>query len=432
MFKKAIRNRQLTTALVILLAILIFASPLITVKSQGIYEQENKLAGDNKEKSTVIVTGQKYKMNYGKEQEIEKAIQERLEEIEKKEDIPQEKTAAEMVKAIKAKENGAGKGKSGSGGNGNGGNGNGSGNNSSNPGGHHSGMTEEEEEAWEKEKNKPKISIEGLEGGKTYTGAFFNFKLLARDYAGKPISWGNNGHVEVYADTAAVEGQTGYYSGSWTNYKIRIKKGPNIIRIVAVDAEGNRTVEDYVIYGDPDTSSEVIGRVRFVFDLTNVGKGYLVDETVPVYRDESAANLIVRVLQEKGYYVALTEESADVGYYLASIKGNKLLAGYSISPERHELITTEGGYWGQETGQKDPTFDSLAEKDFYWGSGWMYSVKDKSHSSWTAPNIGMSNYFIGDSSYGTKEIMLWWTNCVGSDFAGGWNTNIVSTRQWWL
>ncbi|MDD7512133.1 MAG: hypothetical protein PUK21_07185 [Peptostreptococcaceae bacterium] len=431
MFKKAIRNRQLTTALVILLAILIFASPLITVKSQGIYEQENKLAGDNKEKSTVIVTGQKYKMNYGKEQEIEKSIQERLEEIEKKEDIPQEKTAAEMVKAIKAKENGAGKGKSGSGGNGNGGNGNGSGNNSSNPGGHHSGMTEEEEEAWEKEKRKPRIYTKGLEGGKTYTGSILNFEVKAKDYSGKTIIWGNNGHVEVYADTDFVEGKWSYYGDGSVNYTINLKKGYNIIRIVAVDGDGNRTVQDYVIYGDPDAAAEIIGNTRFIFDLTNVGKGILIDETVVVYKDEAVAHLIERVLREHGYQAYLKEGSANAGGYFHYVWGKGLIDGYYISPERTALINREGGRWGESTPSYDPNLSSIGEGDFFVGSGWMYSVKDKSSTSWFAPNIGVSSYLIGSPGYNTTAVKFWWTNCIGMDFEGGWNTNPAGGYQWW-
>ena len=437
------KKNFILAGIISVLAMMIILVPAYVVSSGKPYSEGAGIDSENEMRSQVIVTGSDYRLNYEKEQEIKEAEEERYQQVQKEQEERREQnvvptTAAEIVQEWDSENDDGGGGQdqnqsgtgSGSGDNGQGSDGGGQtgGDETFEPGdggGTGSGWGDDiYDQEHEEIKLKPRLVVKDWDSGstdingRTYNGSFATFSLTARDYKNNLIS-----DIQFYASGKKLVGVSGKFNyQQQLNYVVRLKDGANSIRIIVTDSEGNRRIEDYVIYGDTSKPNPVGGQVRLRLDLRALNKGFLIDETVDYYKGESTANLIQRVLNSHGYTVYLgSSGSIDAGAYIRSVSKPGMLKGYWISEDLDRQIQSEGGQWGQPTYQHpEGNYDYLEEKDFYSGSGWTYWVKERYEASEYAPSYGVSNYFITGSC---MQITLAWTNCIGADYGGVWNPN---------
>ena len=88
--------------------------------------------------------------------------------------------------------------------------------------------------------------------------------------------------------------------------------------ITVTDAEDNTTELTYSIFCTAAESGERIGTVHISVEATTVGSGILLSQDVDIYEGETAAETVVRMLQNNGYSVDYTG-NYETGFYLARI-----------------------------------------------------------------------------------------------------------------
>lgn len=121
--------------------------------------------------------------------------------------------------------------------------------------------------------------------------------------------------------------------------------------------------------------SEIEGYITISVEKFSLGQGYFIEPTkVPFYKDDKGSDLITRILGEGNYK---NTGSIEDSFYLARIKDtsneNIIFPEHIVEATAGNLDTTRGDEW-------------LGEFDYYYMSGWMYSVNG------IFPNYGFSAY----------------------------------------
>ena len=98
-----------------------------------------------------------------------------------------------------------------------------------------------------------------------------------------------------------------------------------------------------------------------------VGLGTLIDEEVKVPAGYTIAQVVEERLQAYGYITSGYGESTNSSYWLTRIAKGGLTSGWSISEEQRARLELEG----LTVDDSQFSADSLGEKDFTSGSGWM-------------------------------------------------------------
>ena len=115
-----------------------------------------------------------------------------------------------------------------------------------------------------------------------------------------------------------------------------------------------------------------------------VGLGTLIDEYVDLEGSTTIARIVEDRLAAYAYTTIHDGSASDGSYFLRHIQKPGILQGWSVSEEERSLLEMEGIYLNEEI----TNLDSLGEKNFTEGSGWMITLNHyyigQSMGTWTA------------------------------------------------
>jgi len=226
------------------------------------------------------------------------------------------------------------------------------------------------------DKNNPVIEI-SIADGQTVHDNPYTVKLKA---------WSHDQHtLQISQMKLYLNGQEklndsltpdGFYE-----YNLELTEGANQIYVRVEDSEQYVTEKYLTLYFNADKES---ARVRFILSANVVGLGTLIDE----YVDLEGSTTIARIVEDRlaAYaYTTIHDGSANDGsYFLRHIQKPGILQGWNVSEEERSLLEMEGIYLNEEI----TNLDSLGEKNFTEGSGWMITLNHyyigQSMGTWTA------------------------------------------------
>lgn len=165
-----------------------------------------------------------------------------------------------------------------------------------------------------------------------------------------------------------------------------------------------------------------IGYATIVLDATTVGCGILDSDTYEIVQGETAAEALLRFLDEYGYD-AVYDGTAKNAFYLRKISRGDMC--YDAAPDTHlwDMILRDGINLNSDTHSRD----SLGEFDYTMGSGWMYAVNG------SYPGRAMSNYYLkdGDTLY-LRFTLSYGKDIGGYDSTGGGYGSLSSYCGLWI
>lgn len=247
--------------------------------------------------------------------------------------------------------------------------------------------------------NPPTIetNLDGFSG--TIENEEFTFTVKARTYTGDVIY---SDHIEVTLDGETLVNPTGSTIFEYVLYLFsQDEYSDHYLTVTAWDDEGNSAFVDYVINYHQLEEGSSAGTVTVVLDATTVGYGILGAIDYDLTAGENAAEVLVNAIADMGYS-ALYNGSTDIGFYLSGVAG---LAGVGeVPPELWELIEKDG-----LTITSPADGDSLGERDYTSGSGWMYSINGEIY-----PGKGFSEYKLSDGDV----LYIRFTIAYGKDIGG--------------
>lgn len=215
--------------------------------------------------------------------------------------------------------------------------------------------TKEKKTEYEKKKKKanedPTISVSGIKNGETIKGKTVSFTVTAMTYDGDEITGSDL--------TVTLNGTK--LSGSGNKYKGDVEDGSNKIVITAKDGKKEKT-KTIKFTGDTEEEPEVIGKITVSVTADVLELGTVVpSKKVEVRRGEMLSDVVNRYFKSSSGVTVVTKDK----YVITRIKKDGILDGI---PEEKAAELEEQG-----TPVPDDK-DSLGDKDFGSGSGWMYSV----------------------------------------------------------
>ena len=181
-------------------------------------------------------------------------------------------------------------------------------------------------------------------------------------------------------------------------FNLYLTEGANTLYVRAVDANQYTAEKTLTIYFDPEEQSM---KIHLIMSAETVGLGTMIDEYVMVSSGKSVAEVIEERLAAYGYTTIHDGSPSGSDYWLRHIQKQGILEGWSISEEERSLLEEEG-FWLDEN---PASLDSLGEKDFTSGSGWMVTVNHQYIA------LGMGTWALRDGD----EIHLLYTLDVGND-----------------
>lgn len=427
------KKKKILTGIIAFLFILVLIIPVFSIIHNNNSVEKNTVAEKNKLVSQVLMTGNDYQLNYDREKELKEEMDERVEEIKKEKEKapPQQKpeTSVEIIEEIGENQ--------GTGGEGSSGNGEGKGDAEDHKKPHIDEEGKGQDDGWgfdkeesqaEEERVKIRFTMSDIENGAHYNGDFKTFYLQARDYNGNKI-YQNGGSVSVYVNGTLIDGyDTGWRGKLDLHFTFDLQDGANNISIIMVDKEGHRRTHSLTVYGDTSKPSyDHCGAFTFIFDMSNLGIGTpehpVIKKEVVVYKGETVGHFIKRALEEEGYYVEFTSG----GNYIPRIYKNGMLNGWNIPPGKKAFLEEQQPFWGrpmidEATGEYiyDKSLNSLGEKDFFFGSGWCITGRQELNEGTLNGNLPFG--VQASLMERTGDLTLYWTNCLGYDYNGGWNT----------
>lgn len=236
----------------------------------------------------------------------------------------------------------------------------------------------------------------------TVRGSLYTLDLAPRDYNGNTLYYSN-----LYV---RLNGVTVNYSwdGEYTSYLLDLTAGENTLDIRVTDNEGRYTDYSFVITCLAAQEGEVIGYASLEMDANVLGLGVLLPEMqIEIRQGESAAQSIVRALEESGFTVEGTGDF-DSGYYIARIGKSGIAAAAQIDQTLRGFIESDVSVHFSD--RSDP--DSLGEKDHTTGSGWMISVNGHYTS------YGTSDLHLKDGDKLRLRFTLAYGKDIGANFEG--------------
>lgn len=258
-----------------------------------------------------------------------------------------------------------------------------------------------------------------LSDGAIQRGSRKTFDVWARDENGNKVS-------------SAVTLNGIPVSSTWddsdkTSYTLSFDKaGANTV-VVSAGTDGKTSTVSYSILYQKANTGDCIGQSVWSVELNTIGCGYLVEPThVNILEGETAAQVLVRFLHEKGY-AAYYGGNPQKGFYLAYIAdGDKtggsyngyILSGTPANKRKLDLNPAIPDVLYSNL-QKTMTFFDDTDYDKNWkgyigefvftnGSGWMYSINN------IFPNVGFSDSFLSDGDV----VRVQFTLAYGADIGG--------------
>lgn len=234
------------------------------------------------------------------------------------------------------------------------------------------------------------------------TSSHFLFRVSARDWQGGIIY---SNHIIVTLDGVVQTNPTGSSSFEYALMLAPPATGSDIEHIVTVlawDDEGNSAFRQIVLRYHYMPNGEANGSVTVKVDATTLGLGILAEETLTAHEGDTAAELLLALLEEYGYEADYSG-TPKLNFYLRRILGGDIAYYASIPDNLWELILRDGI---SLTDQHDR--DSIGEFDYTRGSGWMCSING------IYPGIGLSEYYPIDGDI----LALRFTLAFGKDIGG--------------
>lgn len=142
----------------------------------------------------------------------------------------------------------------------------------------------------------------------------------------------------------------------------------HIVRVLAWDGNGNSTMKVYTVTYHQISEGDPAGSVDVVLDATTIGLGILDTGTLDIVEGETAASVLLRFLQERGYEPDY-QGSTTMNFYLRRISRGDIAYRANVPEHLWELILRDG-----ITTNDNYDRDSIGEFDYTQGSGWMYSI----------------------------------------------------------
>ena len=234
----------------------------------------------------------------------------------------------------------------------------------------------------------------------TTNNGTFTLNVYAYDRNGGNLSGGS---MELRLNGTPI--RSDWTSGNKAVYRLYLTLPENEVTIYVEDADGYSRFYTYtVLYENTDGP---IGYATVSVEATTLGLGYLIEpEQVPIYSNQPASYLLKDFLENHGYTVEYTG-SLDGNFYLARIGKPGITNGYAI-PQ------TLLGYLEAENAGMMPSYpDSLGDKDFYEGSGWMVTLDGE------IPGYGFGDMYLRDG----QCVAIRFTLALGRDIGCGYGGN---------
>ena len=196
----------------------------------------------------------------------------------------------------------------------------------------------------------------------------------------------------------------------------------HIVRVLAWDGNGNSTMKVYTVTYHQISEGDPAGSVDVVLDATTIGLGILDTGTLDIVEGETAASVLLRFLQERGYEPDY-QGSAAMNFYLRRISRGDIAYRANVPEHLWELILRDG-----ITTNDNYDRDSIGEFDYTQGSGWMYSINGTLYEG-----TGMSGYKVrnGITIY-VRFTLSYGKDIGGYDSTGGGYGSLSSYCGLWI
>lgn len=253
----------------------------------------------------------------------------------------------------------------------------------------------------------------------------FPLTVIARANAelGAGVIYSNQ--IRVTLDGKTVEKS---YGDSQPTYELYFEppqlgdEETHIIRVLAWDGNGNSTMKVYTVTYHQISEGDPAGSVDVVLDATTIGLGVLDTGTLDIVEGETAASVLLRFLQERGYEPDY-QGSATMNFYLRRISRGDIAYRANVPEHLWELILRDG-----ITTNDNYDRDSIGEFDYTQGSGWMYSINGTLYEG-----TGMSGYKVrnGITIY-VRFTLSYGKDIGGYDSTGGGYGSLSSYCGLWI
>ena len=253
----------------------------------------------------------------------------------------------------------------------------------------------------------------------------FPLTVIARANAelGAGVIYSNQ--IRVTLDGKTVEKS---YGDSQPTYELYFEppqlgdEETHIIRVLAWDGNGNSTMKVYTVTYHQISEGDPAGSVDVVLDATTIGLGILDTGTLDIVEGETAASVLLRFLQERGYEPDY-QGSATMNFYLRRISRGDIAYRANVPEHLWELILRDG-----ITTNDNYDRDSIGEFDYTQGSGWMYSINGTLYEG-----TGMSGYKVrnGITIY-VRFTLSYGKDIGGYDSTGGGYGSLNSYCGLWI
>ena len=196
----------------------------------------------------------------------------------------------------------------------------------------------------------------------------------------------------------------------------------HIVRVLAWDGNGNSTMKVYTVTYHQISEGDPAGSVDVVLDATTIGLGILDAGTLDIVEGETAASVLLRFLQERGYEPDY-QGSTTMNFYLRRISRGDIAYHANVPEHLWELILRDG-----ITTNDNYDRDSIGEFDYTQGSGWMYSINGTLYEG-----TGMSGYKVrnGITIY-VRFTLSYGKDIGGYDSTGGGYGSLSSYCGLWI
>lgn len=272
----------------------------------------------------------------------------------------------------------------------------------------------------------PPSIVTNLDGASLdMTSQTFPLTVIARANAelGAGVIYSNQ--IRVTLDGKTVEKS---YGDSQPTYELYFEppqlgdEETHIIRVLAWDGNGNSTMKVYTVTYHQISEGDPAGSVDVVLDATTIGLGILDTGTLDIVEGETAASVLLRFLQERGYEPDY-QGSATMNFYLRRISRGDIAYRANVPEHLWELILRDG-----ITTNDNYDRDSIGEFDYTQGSGWMYSINGTLYEG-----TGMSGYKVrnGITIY-VRFTLSYGKDIGGYDSTGGGYGSLSSYCGLWI
>lgn len=196
----------------------------------------------------------------------------------------------------------------------------------------------------------------------------------------------------------------------------------HIVRVLGWDGNGNSTMKVYTVTYHQISEGDPAGSVDVVLDATTIGLGILDTGTLDIVEGETAASVLLRFLQERGYEPDY-QGSTTMNFYLRRISRGDIAYRANVPEHLWELILRDG-----ITTNDNYDRDSIGEFDYTQGSGWMYSINGTLYEG-----TGMSGYKVrnGITIY-VRFTLSYGKDIGGYDSTGGGYGSLSSYCGLWI